>query len=149
MLDEELIKLFLLSCLNWFNVLAFHFSFPYILNFLCKYCKFLWQRSRGHYWQKNINILAIQIRLSLIFKMLVSMRVFMWQLYTLLFASSYIWLAYIFEARCSTVVTSVSKKSSVHQSELEKQVMSYCHTYHMVLSAADCWRSFKGCIITC
>ena len=45
----------------------------------------------------------------------------MWQLYTQRFASSYIWLAYIFEASYSTVVTSsVSKKSSVDQSELEK-----------------------------
>ena len=44
----------------------------------------------------------------------------MWQLETQLFASSYIWLAYIFEASYSTVVTSVSKKSSVDQSELEK-----------------------------
>ena len=37
-----------------------------------------------------------------------------------LFASSYIWLGYIFEKRYSTVVTSVSKKSSGEQSELEK-----------------------------
>ena len=47
-------------------------------------------------------------------------RVFMWQLCTQLFASSYIWLAHFFEASYSTVVTSVSKKSSVDQSELEK-----------------------------
>ena len=39
---------------------------------------------------------------------------------TQLFSSSYIWLAYIFEASYSTVVTWVSKKSSVDQSELEK-----------------------------
>ena len=44
----------------------------------------------------------------------------MWQLYIQLFASSYIWLAYIFEASYSTVVTSVSKKLSADQSELEK-----------------------------
>ena len=44
----------------------------------------------------------------------------MWQLVTQLFASSYIWLPYIFEASYSTVVTSVSKKSSVDQSELER-----------------------------
>ena len=48
------------------------------------------------------------------------LRVFMWQLYSQLFASSYIWLACIFEASYSTVVTSVSKKSGVDQSELEK-----------------------------
>ena len=47
-------------------------------------------------------------------------RVLMWQLETHLFASSYIWLAYIFEASYSTTMTSVSKKSSVDQSELEK-----------------------------
>ena len=47
-------------------------------------------------------------------------RVFLWQLETQLFASPYIWLAYIFEASYSAVVTSVSKKSSVDQSELEK-----------------------------
>ena len=44
----------------------------------------------------------------------------MWELETQLFASSYIWLSYIFEASCSTVVTPVSEKSSVDQSELEK-----------------------------
>ena len=44
----------------------------------------------------------------------------MWQLETLLFASSYIWLVYIFEASYSTVVTLVSKKSTANQSELEK-----------------------------
>ena len=42
------------------------------------------------------------------------------QLETQLFASSYIWLAYIFETSYSTVVMSVSKKSSVDQSELDK-----------------------------
>ena len=42
------------------------------------------------------------------------------QLETRLFASSYIWLAYISEASYSIVVTSVSEKSSVDQSELEK-----------------------------
>ena len=47
------------------------------------------------------------------------------------FASSYIWLAYIFEASYSTVVTSVSKKSSVDQSELEKEVVSHCQIYCM------------------
>ena len=55
----------------------------------------------------------------------------MWQWYTQLFASSYTWLAYIFEASCSTVVASVSKKSSVDQSELEKWVVSHCQTYYM------------------
>ena len=40
----------------------------------------------------------------------------MWQLYIQLSASTYIWLEYIFEAIYSTVVTSVSKKSSVDQS---------------------------------
>ena len=44
----------------------------------------------------------------------------MWLLETQIFASSYIWLTYIFEASYSTLVTSVSKKSSVDQSELEK-----------------------------
>ena len=44
----------------------------------------------------------------------------MWQLYSQLFACSYIWLVYIFEASYSTVVTLVSKKSSVDQAELEK-----------------------------
>ena len=38
----------------------------------------------------------------------------------LAFSSSYILLPCIFEAICSTVVTSVRKKSSVDQSELEK-----------------------------
>ena len=59
-------------------------------------------------------------------------RVFMWQLETQLFSSSYIWLAYIFEGIYSTVVTSVSKKSSVNQSELEKQVVPHCQTYYML-----------------
>ena len=45
---------------------------------------------------------------------------FMWQLEIQLFASSYIWLAYIFEASHSKVVKSVSVKSSVDQSELQK-----------------------------
>ena len=44
----------------------------------------------------------------------------MWQLETQLFVSSYIRLAYIFEASYSTVVTLVSKKPSVDQSELKK-----------------------------
>ena len=44
----------------------------------------------------------------------------MLQLETQLFASSYILLAYIFEASYSTVVTSVSQKSSVDQSKFEK-----------------------------
>ena len=44
----------------------------------------------------------------------------MWQLETQPFASSYIWLAYIFEGSYSMVVTSLSEKSSVDQSELEK-----------------------------
>ena len=55
----------------------------------------------------------------------------MWQLETQLFASSYTWLAYIFEASYSTVVTSVSKKSSANQSELKKLVLSHCQTYYM------------------
>ena len=44
----------------------------------------------------------------------------MWQMETQLFASSYIWLAYIFEARYSRMATpyAISKKSSVDQSEL-------------------------------
>ena len=37
------------------------------------------------------------------------------QLHTQLFASSYIWLAYIFETSYSTVVTSVNKKSAKNQ----------------------------------
>ena len=36
------------------------------------------------------------------------------------FLYSYIWLVYIFDASYSTVVTLVSKKSIVDQSELEK-----------------------------
>ena len=44
----------------------------------------------------------------------------MWQLETQLFAFSYIWQVYIFEASYSKSVTSVSKKSSVDQLELEK-----------------------------
>ena len=47
-------------------------------------------------------------------------RLYVWQLETQLFALPYIWLAYIFEASYSTLVTPVSKKSSVDQSELEK-----------------------------
>ena len=47
-------------------------------------------------------------------------RVSMWQLETQLFASSYIWLTYIFTASYSMLVTSVCKKSSTDQSELEK-----------------------------
>ena len=43
----------------------------------------------------------------------------MWLLETQLFVSSYIWLAYICEVSYSTVVTSVNKKSSADQSELE------------------------------
>ena len=54
------------------------------------------------------------------FEELLQKSVFMWQLETQLFASSYIWLPYIFEASYSTVVTPVSEKSSVDQSELEK-----------------------------
>ena len=42
--------------------------------------------------------------------------VFMWQLYTQLFASSYIWLTYILEGSYSTVVTSVSTKPAKNQS---------------------------------
>ena len=45
---------------------------------------------------------------------------FMWQLEIQPFASSYIWLAYIFEVSYNTVVTSVFEKSSVDQLELEK-----------------------------
>ena len=58
-------------------------------------------------------------------------RLLIWQLETQLFASSYIWLAYIFEASYCTLVTSVSKKSSVDQSELEKYVVSHFQTYYM------------------
>ena len=58
-------------------------------------------------------------------------RVFMCQLETQLFAFSYIWLPYIFEASYSTAVTLVSKKSSVDQSELQKQVVSHSQTYYM------------------
>ena len=47
-------------------------------------------------------------------------RLSMWQFETRLFASSDIWLANISEARYSTLVTSVSKKLNVDQSELEK-----------------------------
>ena len=47
-------------------------------------------------------------------------RLSMWQFETRLFASSNIWLANISEARYSTLVTSVSKKLNVDQSELEK-----------------------------
>ena len=45
---------------------------------------------------------------------------FMWLLETQLVASSYIWLAYIFESSYSTVVMSVSEKWSIDQSELQK-----------------------------
>ena len=44
----------------------------------------------------------------------------MWEMETQIFASSNIWLAYIFQASYSTVVTSVSEKSSVDQSKLKK-----------------------------
>ena len=44
----------------------------------------------------------------------------MWQLETQLFASPSIQLVYIFEASYRTLVTSVSKKSNVDQSQLEK-----------------------------
>ena len=46
-------------------------------------------------------------------------RVLMWKLKIQAFVSSLIWLAHIFEASYSTVVTSVSKKSSIDQPELE------------------------------
>ena len=59
--------------------------------------------------------------------------VFMWQLEAQIFVSSYIWLAFIFEASYSAVVTSVSEKSSVDPSELEKQVLSHC--WHTVCKA--------------
>ena len=78
---------------------------------------------------------------------------FMWQLETQLFGSSYIWLTYIFEASYSMVVTPVSKKSSVDQSELEKQVASHCQTYYMLFTVhnnlkvnwlrASTWRKIK------
>ena len=48
------------------------------------------------------------------------MRMSMWQLETQLFAFSDISHAYIFEASYSMLVKSVSKKSSVDQSELEE-----------------------------
>ena len=54
----------------------------------------------------------------------------MWQLEIQQFASSYL-LAYIFDTSYSTVVTSVNKKSSIDQSELEKMMVSLCQTYHM------------------
>ena len=47
-------------------------------------------------------------------------RLSMWQFETHLFASPDIWLANISEASYSTLVTSVSKKLNVDQSELEK-----------------------------
>ena len=64
----------------------------------------------------------------------------MWQLETQLFASSYIWLAYIFEGSYSTVVTSVSKKSSVNQSGLEKYVVSHYQKYYMLVTK----KSYQG-----
>ena len=57
----------------------------------------------------------------------------MWQLETQLFDSSYILLAYIFQASYSTLVTSLSQKSSVYQSELEKQVVLHCQIYYMLI----------------
>ena len=63
-------------------------------------------------------------------------RVFVWQLETQLFASSYIWLAYIFELSYSMVVTSVSEKSSVNQPEFEKKLVSHCQMYMLV---KNCW----------
>ena len=47
-------------------------------------------------------------------------RLCIWQLETQLFVSPYIKLAYIFQVSYSTLVTRVSKKLSVDQSELEK-----------------------------
>ena len=47
-------------------------------------------------------------------------RLSMWQFETRLFASPDIWLANISETGYSTLVTSVSKKLNVDQSELEK-----------------------------
>ena len=64
-------------------------------------------------------------------------RVFVWQLETQLFASSYIWLAYIFEFSYSMVVTSVSEKSSVNQLELKKKLVSHCQMYYMLVK--NCW----------
>ena len=64
-------------------------------------------------------------------------RVFVWQLETQLFASSYIWLAYIFELSYSMVVTSVSEKSSVNQLELKKKLVSHCQMYYMLVK--NCW----------
>ena len=55
----------------------------------------------------------------------------MWQLETQLFASPDVQLAYIFEASYSALVTSLSKKSSVGQSELEKQMVWDCKTNYM------------------
>ena len=51
----------------------------------------------------------------------IAKRLSMWQLATQLFASFYIWLAYIFEASYSTLVTSVRRKLSVDESELKKE----------------------------
>ena len=50
------------------------------------------------------------------FKLMHPWRVFVWKLETKLFASFYIWLAYIFEASYSTLMTPVRKKSSFDQS---------------------------------
>ena len=49
-----------------------------------------------------------------------------------IFASSYVYLAYILEASYSTLVTSVSKISSVDQSELEKLVVPNYKTGYML-----------------
>ena len=70
----------------------------------------------------------------------------MWQLETQLFASPYISLSYIFEANYSTLVTGVSKKSSAHQSELEKQLVSDCKRNYM-LQNTSCIHLLKkdGC----
>ena len=63
------------------------------------------------YWMKKNCLNTSKIYLN---------RVYMQQMETQLFASSYIWLAYILETSYSTVVTSVSKKPSADQSKLEK-----------------------------
>ena len=51
--------------------------------------------------------------------LMIAQRLFMWRLETQLFAFSYIWLTYIFEASYSTVVT-FQQKIKCGQSELEK-----------------------------
>ena len=62
------------------------------------------------------------------------MRLSMRQLETQLFASLFIQLAYIFEASYSTLVSCVSKKLSVDQLELGKQLISNCKTSYLLFN---------------